>query len=296
MTFQGFHYSEEYRKGKLAMAGALVSICSIVRDCEKNLRRNIPRIEKLRLLFKDSEVIIFENDSKDNTLLALKEWELKSTNIHVYSENFNVSTIPDRKSTEGNPFFSKTRIEKMTLYRNKYLDYLNSSDFKRDYVIVVDLDISDFNIDGIIHSFGLSDEWDSVTANGISKGSNFRSQYHDSYALIEKGRIDSVQTEKIIKENRKHYSGLKPGSPLVPVDSAYGGMAIYKWDSIRNLKYFCPPNDDLFVQCKSEHVGLHKNMLERGFSRIFINPGMIVKYRSVTLKFLLKKIMDKLTS
>lgn len=289
------HYSKEFIKGRQLMSESRVSICSIVRDCEKNLKKNISKIEELRKLFLDSEVVIFENDSKDNTLSVLKAWGMNSPGIHVFSENYNITTIPDKKNGGENPFFSFSRIKKMTFYRNKYLKYLNYSDFKKDFVIIIDLDISDFKIDGIIHSFGYADLWDCISANGISKGSNFRTQYHDSYALIEKGKIDDTQTEADVKENRIRYSGLLASSRLLPVDSAYGGLAIYHWEVIKGLEYFCPANDDLSVQCKSEHVGLHKNMLDKGYSRMFINPEMVVKYRSITFMFLVKKLWDKIS-
>lgn len=292
----GIHHTKEFKKGRQLMAKSRVSICSIVRDCEGNLKKNIPRIEELRKLFLESEVVIFENDSKDKTLNILKIWEDNSSGVHVFNENYNILTIPDKKINRENPFFSFSRIEKMTLYRNKYLQYLNQSKFKRDYVIIIDLDISDFKIDGIINSFGYTDHWDCISANGISKGAYFRTQYHDSYALIEKGRINEIQTETDIKQNRIKYSSLTPGSNLLSVDSAYGGLAIYRWEAIKGLEYFCPPNNDISVQCKSEHVGLHMNMINSGYSRMFINPGMIVKYRSVTFMFIVKKLWDKLTS
>lgn len=289
------HHTVNISRGRQLMAESRVSICSIVRDCEKKLTKNIPRIEELRKLFLDSEVIVFENDSKDNTLNVLRNWEKYSSGIHVFNECYNIPTIPEKTNGGENPFFSVSRIEKMTTYRNKYLKYLNQSDFKKDFVIVIDLDISDFKIDGIIHSFGSDEKWDCITSNGISKGSNFRTQYHDSYALIEKGKINDAQTEADIKVNRMKYSRLYNSRHLLPVDSAYGGLALYRWEAIKGLSYFCPPNNDVSVQCKSEHVGLHKKMLDKGYSRIFINPEMIVKYRSVTLVFLFKKLLEKIS-
>ena len=181
----------------------------------------------------------------------------------------------------------------MVIFRNKYMNFLNNNLAKRDYVIIIDLDISDFNINGIIHSFGTPINWDCISANGISISSTFRKQYHDSYALIEYGQLDLPQTEHLIKINRIRYSFLKPRMPLILVDSAYGGLAIYKWTSIKDLYYSCLLNDDVKVQCKSEHVGLHCKMKEYGHDLIFINPSMSVKYRSISFRFLLMKLMEK---
>jgi glycosyltransferase involved in cell wall biosynthesis len=281
--------------GNELMKNSKVSLCSIVRDCEKNLKRNIPQVERLRGLFKESEVIVFENDSKDETLSILKNWENRSPGVKVFSEKYQNITIPLKIPGNGNPYFSIFRIEKMAAYRNKYMQILSKNEFYRDFVIVIDLDISGFEIEGLINSFTVRTEWDCIAANGISLSSRFRRQYHDSYALIEKDKLDEIQTEESIKTNRIKYSSLRSGMPFVPVDSAFGGLAIYKWNSINNALYTCLVNNDRRVQCKSEHVGLHKSMIENGHSRIFINPSMVIRYRSVTPDFIIKKLKEKLS-
>jgi len=294
MNYQNIYITKEYIYGKELMKNSSVSICSIVRDCQKNLENNIHNIERLRLLFKNSEVIIFENDSKDNTLKVLENYQKKSKGVHVLTENYDVPSIPKQTIGDWNPYFSVARIEKMTLYRNKYLHFINSQGIKRDYVIVIDLDISNFDINGIIHSFGTLIDWDCISANGVSLSSNLKNQYHDSYALIEYGKLNDQQTEQSIKDNRIYFSSLKRGMPLVLVDSAYGGMAIYKWRSIKDIYYSCLLNNDPKVQCKSEHVDLHKKMIENGYNKIFINPSMVVKYREVSFKFLYLKLKERL--
>jgi hypothetical protein len=244
------YISEEIIDGKQKMRNSSVSICSIVRDCGSNLKRNIRKVEILRSLFKDSEIVVFENDSIDNTKEVLKEWERDFKNIHVFTDTFGSKTIPSRGSIKGNPFYSISRIEKMVIYRNKYLKYLNTQGLEKDFVMVIDLDISDFDIDGVAHSFGTKTEWDCITANGTSVSSRFRRQYHDAYALIEFDKLNQVQTEQSIRINRIRYSYLHEGMPLFPVDSAYGGMAIYKWSAIKNISYSYLLNDDNRVQCK----------------------------------------------
>jgi glycosyltransferase involved in cell wall biosynthesis len=296
MYYKKIHFTKEYIEGEVLMKNSSVSICSIVRNCQRNLEKNIPRVEKLRSLFKDSEIIVFENDSKDNTLKILKRWERESYNVHVFSDTFKGFAISLKPSGNENPYYSISRIEKMVIYRNKYIHFLNNHGIERDYVIVIDLDIANFYIYGIIHSFGTSIPWNSISSNGISISSTFRKQYHDSYALIEYGKLNQIQTEQSIKLNRIRYSFLKQGMPLLQVDSAYGGLAIYKWISIKDIYYSYLINNDSRVQCKSEHVGFHMLMKENGHDKIFINPTMIVKYRSISLQFLLLKLKEKLYS
>ena len=293
MSGNRLRFTKEYIEGKEKMKNSSLSICSIVRDCEINLKNNIPRIELLRTLFKDSEVIVFENDSKDNTLEVLRKWESRSSKINIFSEILNSSTIPTNSIEHGNRYFSKYRIGKMATFRNKYLHFLNNNGIKRDYVIIIDLDISNFDIDGIVHSFGTQTPWDCISANGTSLSSRFVKQYHDSYALIESGKLNDIQTELTIRLNRIRYSALKTGQVLLEVDSAFGGLAVYKWESIKDLYYSCLDNNDVRVQCKSEHVGLHKMMKDKGHNNIYINPSLNVKYRSITLSFLISKAKEK---
>jgi len=295
MFSSNFKKTAEYKHGFEVMKSSSVSICSIVRDCGRNLEQNLPRVEKLRSLFNKSEVVIFENDSKDNTKKILINWQNRSDDIYIYMETYSEETIPSKELNQGNKYFSISRIEKMAKYRNKYMDFLNSHNINRDFVIVIDLDIANFSIDGIVHSFGIHEQWDCITANGRSISSKFKMQYHDSYALIEFGKINEVQTENSIFSNRSRFDFLKPGLPLIPVDSAYGGLAIYKWNSIAGIAYEYVENNDDQVRSKSEHVALHKMMKENGFMRIYINPSMLVKYRSLSVNFLISKLVEKLS-
>ncbi len=285
--------TREYQRGADTMKKSSVSICSIVRDCQTNLKRNRSRIELLRSFFRESEVIIFENDSKDNTREIHLDWQTHSNNVNIFSETYGGVTIPAKNKSTGNRYFSISRIEKMARYRNQYIDFLNKENSNRDYVIIIDLDISNFDIEGIVHSFGLTDQWDCISANGKSLSSNFRQQYHDSYALIEFGKINSVQTEDSIYMNQFRFSFLRPGMPLFPVDSAYGGIAIFLWSSLKGLRYSALKNEDDKVESKSEHVSIYKKMKENGNSRIFINPSMILKYRTISIKFLISKVIEK---
>ncbi len=269
-----------------------ISICSIIRDGEKNLHNNIKRIEALRKNFKDSEVIIFENDSKDNTRNILKKWKNSSFNIKVLNEDFNTKTIT-QNNNGVNKYFTKSRISKMALYRNRYMKIINSNNFQRDYVLVIDLDIKKFNIKNILDCFKINNSWDCITANGFSISSRFSKQYHDSYALCEFGTLNKPQKESEIRLNRRKFSFLKPGMPLIPVHSAFGGLAIYKWEAIKGLYYEVIPNNDSRVEVRCEHYGLHRNMIEKGYNNIYINPDLLIKYRTVNLSLFIQHIRER---
>ncbi|MCA0932645.1 hypothetical protein LCM02_09295 [Lutimonas saemankumensis] len=282
------------KKGYLKMKESSVVICSIVRNCESQLSRNIPKIETLRSKFKRSEVIVFENDSSDRTKELLEEWKETSMGVNVRCEDYNEKTIPKKDINGVNKFYSEYRISKMVRFRNKYMSFLADHQEEFDFVIVIDLDIQDFEINGIAHSFGLSDIWDVVCANGYSYSKFLKRRFHDTYALVEYGKENLAQNEREINSNRKKWSFLKKGIPLIPVYSAYGGLTIYNYDILKKKEYYILENDDPSVEVKCEHVSLHTSLHEAGANRIFINPNMIVLYEKINLKKIKDYLQNKL--
>lgn len=263
------------------LSDSTIIICGIVRNCERGLKKNIPVIDKLCDLTKNYHVVLFENDSIDKTKQILKKWQYKREHIHVLLDNFNIVTIPLSRNISVNRFFSRTRIEKMALYRNKYFEYIEANNLSADYVIVVDLDVEKISLSGILNSFGKTQEWDAITANGYiySPSAMFRKRYNDSYALIECGMENMPQTEDYINKNQYKWGFLKSGMPMIRVFSAFGGLTIYRYDAIRNCKYKVLQNEDCRVEVRCEHFSLYMQMKEKGYDKVYINPAMKIKYR-----------------
>lgn len=273
------------------MAGLKVVICTTVRDCDTSLRRNIPFVETLRKKFRESFVVVVENDSKDNTKSLIHSWGKTNKGIFVHSENYGIQTIPEpSKEHPRSRYFSAHRIQAMAKYRNIYLDYVWEN-LEVDYVIVMDLDVHHIELNGIAHSFGQQLDWQAMTSNGkkLTARNIFSPYFYDTYAFQELND-DSPQTLKKILKNQKKYSKLKKGMPIIKVKSGFNGMALYKWDSIKNFRYECQKNDDSIVQYKCEHMDLHEKMIASGGDEIYVNPSQIVKYEIVNLSFYFKKI------
>ena len=283
-----------YNEGLKKLSESVIIICGIVRDCGNNLKKNIRTINYLCDLAKDYHVVMFENDSKDNTKQILTAWANERKNVHISLNDFNTITIPEKHSA-GNPIFSVHRIEKMAKYRNYYLDYIDKENLQGDYVIIVDMDIHKIYIKGIILSFALNYEWDALAANGISRApsSFLRKRHYDTYALIECGQENISQTEYSIKTAQYKWAFLKPEMPLVRVASAFGGLAIYKREAIINCRYGVLLNNDEKVESRAEHFFFYQQMKANGYDKIYINPAMCVKYQTQvmnTVRRFLKKI------
>ena len=259
-----------------------IIICGIVRNAERGLKRNIPTINRLCERFGNYHIIMVENDSTDNTKEILQQWAKSQKNIHILLNDYHTTTIPDKKEVTANPFFSRKRIEKMAQYRNIYLDYIAQNVLRGDYIMVVDLDVYSIDLEGVISSFTTTCEWDAVTANGYSRSfsSRFRKRYHDAYALTELGMELVPQTEETINLARYKWAFIKRKSSFIPVFSAFGGLAIYRYEALNNIRYEVLKNDDVRVEVRCEHFSLYKQMSAAGFNKVFINPDMRIKYQT----------------
>jgi glycosyltransferase involved in cell wall biosynthesis len=243
---------------------------------------------------KNYHVVIFENDSTDSTKQILQEWAETEKNIHISLNDFGTITIPAKKDLV-NPMFSAYRNEKMAGYRNYYLDYIEKENLPGDYVIIIDPDVRKIKPEGVVNSFSLDYEWDALTANGVSRApsSFYRRRYFDTYALVECGKEILPQTEQGIRRVQYKWAFMRPGMPLFRVASAFGGLAIYKREAIRNCRYGVLMNEDKKVESRAEHFYFHQQMKERGYDKIFINPAIQIRYQThvmETIKRLLKKL------
>lgn len=279
-----------YFSGQNTIKDKKVIFCSIVRDCAYNLLQNIPTIEKLGSFFKEYKVIIFENNSVDNTKEILNQWSSHNKNISIHTANYDESKFDDIPIPKGyNKSNCKRRIKKMAEYRNQYLDYIDSHNMKSDYIIVVDLDVAKIDVMGVISSFGIQQEWDVIASNCYSRSPHLKKRYHDTYALIEDGTENIPQSETVIDQNRYSWAKISYNMPFIRVFSAFGGLAIYKYESIKGLRYSAIDNLYGGVEVKCEHVSIHEELNKKGHNKTYINPNMKIKYQG-TLNTILKKI------
>jgi hypothetical protein len=249
-----------------------VVISGLCINIQKNITNLIKKIEQLGSYFKDYKLVIFENDSKDNTRELLLEWSKNNKNIHLIECIEDEQCKLKSKGAVEYGIKSEERMKKMADYRNRTLRFISDHFIDYDYFISMDLDTrGPLSIKGVAHSFGLYENWDSVSAmglNGITLSASIP-LYYDLLAYLdhdydfEKNILDFIGV--LYRTNKK------VGSDLIPVLSGFAGLAIYKMDIIKKgINYI--PEDGEYV---CEHKIFHNNMRKHGFSNIFINPSMI---------------------
>jgi hypothetical protein len=255
--------AEEYfaacRRGYAAMADTRVAITGLARDVGRILPLTIRRIENLARLFADSRVVVFENDSEDDTRLLLRRWASTNRRVDVTSERLDDPVNPATRCLD--------RAGRMAFYRRRCQERVLELCPGFDAVIIIDFDVhGGFSLDGIASSFGRPG-WDFVGSNGLicrrhGLAMNALRQY-DTWAI----RFDS----KLTPLSSAQAGGLvyQRGEPLVPVTCCFGGLGIYTMAAYRQG---CYGGADL------EHATFHRSLLAAGHERLFLNPSQLVIY------------------
>lgn len=260
-----------------------VAICALARDCESALIHNIPKIEALRKHFRDSAVIVVENDSVDETKAVLDQWSNSSKHITIISQDFNTTTIPSQSSSNLYPGTSLYRIEKMASYRNIYLDWIERQTAKFDLIIMVDIDVLSFSEDEILNTINLApSNWGGIFANGYTDTKfadcSVYSMFHDMYAYSEnlpakKPYITYGKLFELKKQMNRKLSKQK----FLKVISAFGGFAIYKSCAITGLRYGAYANGDIYMEALCEHIMFNNEVTKRGYD-CYIDRDLKVYY------------------
>ena len=273
-----------------------IIICGIVRDASRGLQRNIPVIDALCREMKDFRIVIYENDSKDNTKEQLRTWhDSDPVRIHtIMADTDPTKTIPSARAVKGNPFFSHKRIDKMARLRNEYMEYVDEQGWTADYLMVVDMDVAQLYIGGILDSLRSEKEWDAVVANGYSTSPKLRRRYHDTYALTLWEDRNQPQTEAKIKELADRFGSLRRGDEWVRIASGFGGLAIYRFEAVKGLRYSAMENDDDRVEVRCEHYSIYDQMMSRGYDRFYINPSMEIHYQRLTWRIIWNSLKRKI--
>ena len=244
-------------------------ICILARDVEKQLIKNIPKIDSLRDYFQNSWVVAVENDSTDRTKELLFNWQHSGEGIFIDSfvSNFNFA----QKSEKGMLFSgaSRSRIEKMAFIRNRYLNFIKNNNMHSDYIIVIDIDLYDFDEKKIASAIkNAPSNWSAIFANGrlystILKKIAF-TKFYDTYACVplNSKTVQLTYREQFLNRDLRM-------KKYTPCKSAFGGIGIYKYNSIINSEYKTINNERCSLQeVICEHILFNIAALNSGTNYI----------------------------
>lgn len=214
-----------------------VIICGIVKNAGKVIKNNIELAIMTGQRFNRYKIIIYENNSTDDTKSKLKEF-LGKPFITIISEDVNEDAdneIMAYKEITGSDH--PCRIELISNARNRLLNEIRKEENESfTHVIVIDLDATNgWQIDGIMNSFQ-RDNWDAVFG--------YSDPYYDYYAL-RTGEIPFGP--EIIGET--FWKSIRPlninSYKLRSVFSAFNGIGIYKKQLLMKYNYNFKVDDNV---------------------------------------------------
>jgi hypothetical protein len=248
------------------VASKSILVTGIVRDVAKVIPSEVIRIQKeLSSIFKEVQFLVIESDSIDNTTKVLND-------IKNEKNNFNYKSLGNIESILPN------RIQRLAFCRNAYVKEIRRNKFYKDvdFVAIVDFDIKNNRLKlNELKKLVDEDSWSAVFANQTGR-------YYDIYALRKKGWVEtdcfveyrgfSMSMDPQAAKDLAIWSKMKKikkDSPLIPVDSAFGGLGIYKKEVFVRFDYSLLPGK----LHESEHVSLHKKITDSN-GLLFIVPNM----------------------
>lgn len=217
-----------------------VIICGVCKDVEKRLPHSIKIMETIGQLFTDYRIIVYENNSKDQTPKLLEQWAFANIKVRVFSEVLSDNDMDQlfvhrsHDPSLNNAIFPPEAIARA---RNIVLDQIWSQEYEAfKYVIWMDMDFYlEPDYDGITEVFESCQEWDAVFAYGIDPHGFYWDWYALRHAVAPLGpELLGNQWWPLPKK-----MSLTRADEWYPVLSSFGGCGIYKKSSLRGSCYSC---------------------------------------------------------
>lgn len=245
-------------------------ICGPMRNGVQYLTGVRENMEKIGSFFDDYRIIIVESDSDDGSPHHLGIWAKENDRMEFESLG---------KIRDSFPW----RTHRLALARNWILDIINRkySDWYDDpdtYMVMMDPDdICFYPIDGFLSSWEseVGDDWEVMTANQ-------KEDYYDIWALRGngcdydcwiRGTIEGLPFHEIKEKYVTPHTVPIPPGPPIRVDSAFGGLGIYKMRAIKGCRYVGDQEIDGKKYEVADHVGFHEQIRNRG-GRVYINTRL----------------------
>ena len=145
----------QLNEGVRLMHMSKVIFVGICRDNAGEIDIVLDYIRHTASFFLDYRLIIFENDSTDETLKSLRDFQTRDPKLTIISKTFKNIKRPTTKF--------------MADARNYYLTEMKKPEYDSfDYMIVVDMDMKyGWDMRSLIHPFSIINRWDVSCSNGM---------------------------------------------------------------------------------------------------------------------------------
>jgi|HubBroStandDraft_1064217.scaffolds.fasta_scaffold00119_32 hypothetical protein len=267
-----------------AIAGKSAVIVGCARDCAPHLDAVLANIERESRCFSETAFLFLENDSRDATLARLREFGTGRRHFHI-------------EVLAGLHASHPLRTDRLAAARNRYLDIIRGCALRDfDYLIVYDMDEINAsprpadNFISAVRFLESSPDRAAVFANQVG-------YYYDVFALRHAALCPNDPWEEMFDYVARHgvsdqiafeetYAkrmyAFDPLSDPIEVDSAFGGLGIYRmrfalqssYHGVRRKQTVIGDRTRQLIWQVCEHVHFHER-IRRLDGRLFITPWLV---------------------
>lgn len=263
--------------------------CGPVRNCGKYIEKVLENIELLAELFDDYEIVIFYDESNDNSLHKLRQYKLNHPKLILL--------------TNKQPILHY-RTHRIAHARNYCLNYVKAQAEKYKYFVMMDFDDPNAKTvkPKVLQKYLSRDDWDGLSFNTVPN-------YYDIWALslfpycfsYNHFRYTNTNNYKIIQHYVMGRLGSLKSGELLPCISAFNGFSIYRTNKFLKTCYDGKVRTDLlpklYVQYHAsiansplyypdlghvkayaedcEHRAFHVQAINNSNSKIMISPEIL---------------------
>ena len=120
------------------MSSHSIIVCGCTKNSANYIQSHLEKLYALRSIYSRFQMVIFENDSTDNTKAILKQFEASHDNVHMLFDTLN-GKIKTPVTVKPHSRYVHKPLN-LSYARNALLDYIETHFSHFDHMIMVDLD------------------------------------------------------------------------------------------------------------------------------------------------------------
>ena len=241
-------------------------VVGTIRDVAHVFERELLTVKNIFNNFGSVKMFLVESDSLDSSVEILE-------NLQETLDDFSFISLGELEGKISN------RLSRIAYCREVYLNYVREHCQDMDFIVVVDLDgmNSSLSTESVGKTLELVEHWDAVFANQGERYYDIGALRHkywspnDCFKVMEWANLITDRKSSRLLAIQSRMMRISPSAGLIPVDSAYGGLAIYKTRAFVRSTYI---GNDEYDQPQLDFVTFNLKLREMGF-RLFIDSQLI---------------------
>lgn len=225
------------------------------------------RLEAFAEHFDGFSVVVVENDSTDGTADLFNDWN-PGFDVYVESKKLDRPHMPASRSAD--------RTIALAEYRQRCIDIVLESHIEADYVIVLDYDAwGGFLLEGLLtslHELDKEPDCFAMASVGLAQIEQVKDKEGKPMWINYDAWAHRPAWSWRQRDEMWYHFLIPPfGAPPIPVNSAFGGLCVYKIDDYVSGIY----GGRLFGIGDCEHVIFHRSISSKTGRWMGLNPSSV---------------------